>query len=287
VIGKLVREPLLHFLLLGALLFAGHGWLRRGEAGGSEEIVVDAARVAALVAQFERVWQRSPDRSEIDGLVQAFVREEILYREGLALGLDRDDPVVRRRVGQKLAFLADGAGPEPPGEADLEAWLRDHAADYAIPARYSVRQVFFDPARRGAALGAAMDAARSALASGRGPAAELGDATLLPAALERVPLSELEKVFGGEFAQAVAALPPGSWQGPIQSGYGAHLVLVEAREEASAPALAAVRAEVERDWLRSRAEASSEAFYRKLRERYSVRFEPPEAKGSRVAVSSP
>lgn len=263
---RLLREPLLHFLLLGALLFAAYGWLGRGTSEVPGEIVVDAARAESLAAQFQQVWQRPPTPQEREGLIETFVREEILYREGLALGLDRDDPVVRRRVGQKLSFLADGLAPEEPTETELQVWLAEHAAVYAIEPRYSLRQVFFDPARHG-------DGLDRVLADARVAADPLGDATLLPRALERARASEIESAFGRDFATAIAGLPTGAWEGPVRSAFGVHLVRVEAREEARAPALDEVRAAVERDLLRARTEAQSEAFYRKLRERYTVRFE--------------
>ncbi|MGH8691779.1 MAG: peptidyl-prolyl cis-trans isomerase [Burkholderiales bacterium] len=278
----------MHFLLLGALLFGAYGWLNRGALEAPDEIVVDAGRVASLSAQFERVWRRPPTPQELDGLIQTFVREEIFYREGLAMGLDRDDPVVRRRIGQKMAFLAEGLTPQAPSEGELQAWLDAHATDYAIEPRYSLRQVFFDPARRGDALEADLVKARAAL---QGEAAavgtdRLGDATLLPAALRRARASEIESVFGRDFAQALAQLTTGVWQGPVRSGYGVHLVMVEAREEAYTPTLDAVRAHVERDLLRARTEQASEAFYRELRERYTVRIEASAADGAPARIAA-
>ncbi|MEB2345315.1 MAG: peptidyl-prolyl cis-trans isomerase [Deltaproteobacteria bacterium] len=269
--GKLFREPLLHFLVLGALLFALYGGIGSGGAEPGGEIVVDAGRIASLEAQFERLWQRRPSAAERAGLVETFVREEVLYREGVALGLDRDDPVIRRRVGQKMGFLADGLAPEAPTDAELQAWLDAHPADYESEARTSLEQVFFDPSRHGAALDGELASAQAALAQGAAARA-LGDRTLLPAALERAPASEVERQFGRAFAAAVAELPAGAWE-PVRSGYGVHLVRVTAREGARRPALDAVRAEVARDLLHERAQEANEAFYQDLRARYTVRIE--------------
>lgn len=269
--GRLLREPLLHFLVLGALLFVVYGWMGGGVTDRTREIVVDAGRIASLQAQFERVWQRPPTAAERAGLVETFVREEVLYREGLALGLDRDDPVIRRRVGQKMGFIADGLAPRAPTEQELQAWLDAHPADYEIEARTSLEQVFFDPQRHGAALDGELGRAQAALAGGAA-AATIGDRTLLPAWLEHVPASEVERQFGRAFATAVAQLPVGAWE-PVRSGYGVHLVRVVAREDAHGPALGAVRAEVERDLLHARAQEANEAFYQELRARYTVRIE--------------
>jgi hypothetical protein len=280
---RILREPLLHFLALGALLFWLYAALNRGALEAPSEIVVDRARLESLAAQFERVWQRPPTAAELEGLVEGFVREEVLYREGLALRLDRDDPVVRRRVGQKMAFLADAQAPAEASEAELQAWLDGHRDEYRVEPRYSLRQVYFDPARRGPRLEADVASARAAL--GRGAEVALGDATLLPASLEAAPGSEIARVFGQEFADAVAALPVGGWQGPLASSYGVHLIELHAREEGRTPALAEVRPAVERDLLRARADEAGEAFYRSLRERYTVRSETdPETAASRTGA---
>jgi hypothetical protein len=268
---RILHEPLLHFLLLGALLFWLYGALNRGALDAPSEIVVDRARVESIAAQFQRTWQRPPTAQEMQGLIDSWVREEVFYREGLALRLDRDDPVVRRRVGQKLTAMADVQTPVEASEAELQAWLVAHPDDYRMEPRYQLRQVYFNPERHGERLEAEVAAARTALE--RGSKAALGDATLLPGSLDRAPASEVANTFGQDFAAALAALPVGEWQGPVQSGYGVHLVQISAREPGRIPRLSEVRAAVERDLLRARADKSGEAFYQSLRQRYSVRIE--------------
>ena len=129
---RLLAEPLLHFLFLGALLFVLYGWLNRDGLRPNDEVVVDQARVEALAARFERAWQRPPSRNELQGLVDNWIREEIIYREGLSEGMDRDDEVVRRRVVQKMSSLAEGMAADVPSEADLQRWLREHPDDYRV-----------------------------------------------------------------------------------------------------------------------------------------------------------
>jgi hypothetical protein len=256
---------------LGALLFWLYGALNRGALDAPSEIVVDRARVESITAQFQRTWQRPPTAQEMQGLIDSWVREEVFYREGLALRLDRDDPVVRRRVGQKLTAMADVQTPVEASEAELQAWLVAHPDDYRMEPRYQLRQVYFNPERHGERLEAEVAAARTALE--HGSKAALGDVTMLPDALDAATASEVARVFGQEFAEAIAALPVGGWQGPIVSGYGVHLVEINAREPGRIPTLAEVRVAVERDLLRARAEQSGEAFYQSLRQRYSVRIE--------------
>jgi hypothetical protein len=220
--------------------------------------------------QFERVWQRPATKQELQGLVDNWVKEEIFYREGTAMGLDRDDPVVRRRIGQKLEFILESATPPVPTDAELQAWLDAHPHDYRIEPTYSLRQVYFDPARHGARLEADIAAARRTLESGKAVA---GDVTMLPPTMEAVSAIEMTRVFGNEFGEGLRLLPLNSWQGPVRSGYGLHLVELTANEAGRHATLADVRAQVERDLSRARAEEASAAFYDKLRANYAVRIE--------------
>lgn len=270
----LLREPLLHFVVLGGLLFALYGWLQRGAAPAADEIVVTRGHVQSLQAQFQRTRQRPATAEELQGLVDHWVREEVFYREGIALGLDRDDTIVRRRVAQKVEFIADGATPAEPTVRELQEWLDAHPTDYVAEPRYSVRQVFFDPQRRGVRLQADVAAARRALQ--RGSPAD-GDATLLPATLRDARATEVARTFGDDFARALEALPVGTWQGPVHSAYGVHLVEITAREAGRLATLADVRAAVERDLLQARTRAANEAFYRRLRAKYTVRIEAADA----------
>jgi hypothetical protein len=270
VIRRLLREPLLHFFVLGAALFALYGWLNRGALDSPTEIFVSRGQVQSLQAQFERVWQRSVTPEELQKLVDNWVREEIFYREGLAMGFDRDDPVVRRRVGQKVEFLIDSATAPAPGDAELQAWLDAHAADYQIEPVLSFRQVYFDPGRHGANLERSIADARRSLESGK-PVA--GDSTLLPEAMQAAGLSDVQREFGAEFATAIGTLPEAGWHGPVQSSFGLHLVRLEASVPARRAALEQVRAQVERDLLNARARQASEAIYVKLRANYRVRVE--------------
>jgi hypothetical protein len=273
---RVLREPLLHFFLLGAGLFALYGWLHREGFNAPNEIVVSRGQVAVLQQQFERVWQRPPTRDELQGLIDNWVREEIFYREGLAMGLDRDDPIVRRRVGQKVQFIVDSAAPAEPSTEELQRWLDEHVDKYRTEASYSLQQVYFDPARHADHLRSDIEAARRALTRGKVVA---GDSTLLPANLQG-DASEIVRTFGSDFEAALGRLPVGDWQGPVQSGFGWHLVKLSSREAARPATLAEVRAAVERDLMQARTEAANTAYYERLRSNYVVRIEdggPPSA----------
>ncbi|HEY5849771.1 MAG TPA: peptidylprolyl isomerase [Lysobacter sp.] len=268
---RLLREPLLHFLVLGALLFGLYGWLNRDALRSPAEVVVDRAQVQALATQFQRVWQRQPTADELRGLVDHWVREEIIFREGVAGGMERDDEVVRRRVIQKMSFMTDGMAADVPSDADLQAWLRLHGDRYRLPSRYTLQQAYFDPARHGSRLDADIEAATLALR--RNPQARVGDPTLLPTALADASSDDLARTFGERFAAEVADMPDGSWAGPIVSGFGLHLVRIDSRTPGRLPQLAQVRAAVERDLLSERSREAADAFYQGLRKRYTVKME--------------
>jgi hypothetical protein len=279
---SLIREPLVHFLLLGAALFALDAWLRPAAApAGTTEIVVSEARVRNLAQNFRRTWQRPPTREELDGLVESYVREDVLYREALALGLDRDDAIIRRRMQQKMEFVSDEAAAlARPTDEELEAYLKAHAETFRVEPRATFVQVYLDPRKRGPTLQADAKRLRETLERA-GPTADparAGDALmLLEARYEDVPQSELARLFGAEFAQALVKQPIGAWVGPIASGYGVHLVRVEALTPGGVPALNDVRPLVEREWANAKRQALARAFYEKLRAKYAVTVRMPEA----------
>jgi hypothetical protein len=269
-IRPLLREPLLHFLLLGALLFLAYGWLNRAGLSAPDEIVVSQSQVEGLVMQFERVWQRGPTTDERQALIDSWVRDEVFYREALAMGLEQDDPVVRRRLSQKVQFILDtGSQSAAPTDAELQAWLDAHADRYRVEPTYSLRQVYFDPARHGDGVAAALAKAQRALASGN---VSVGDPTMLPAEREG-RATEIERTFGPEFERALRDLPVGGWQGPVRSAFGLHLVELTARTDAREASLAEARPEVARDLMEARTESAQEALYENLRARYEIRIE--------------
>lgn len=275
----LLREPLAHFLALGALLFLFFEWRGGGAGPGSTRIAVTPGLVQHLASGFARTWQRPPTQAELKGLVDEHVKEEIATREATAMGLDQDDTVIRRRLRQKLEFLVeDEVAQAPPTEADLRRWLEQHPLAFQAEPRAALRQVFVSPQRRGAGARVEADRLLARLrAAGPGAATEaLGDPSMLPAELPLGPVSEVARTFGPDFAQGVAALPAGQWSGPVASSYGLHLVLVTARETPPPPALSDVRQLVERELLAERRKAQLEALYTRLLAKYTVTIEMPE-----------
>jgi len=268
-IRRLLQEPLLHFLLIGIALFVVHDQVAAPSRAG-KSIVISEALVEQLARAYEARWTRKASDRELDALVEAHVSDEILYREGMALGLDRDDELIRRRVRQKFEVIAEEESARSmPSDADLEAYLTANAGRFIAPAKVSFEQIFFDHPDD---LERAIDEARRALARGADPA-RLGQASMLPGRVEATAQPLVARDFGAEFARQLEAAPLGQWSGPIRSAFGAHLVRVTAREPAARPELDAVRQAVARDWEGERRESARDENYRRLRARYTVVIE--------------
>jgi hypothetical protein len=266
------REPLLHFLALGAVIFALNAWREKARPmeTSAPRIEVTAAVIDRLCAGYERQFGQAPDAEELRGLVTAHIREEVFCREALALGLDRDDTIVRRRMAQKMEFLTgDLAGVAEPDEAAVREFFEKNAARYARPASVSFRHIYFSKEKRGAKGEAAAREALAALAKGASDEA-MGDAFLHGFEFAERESQEISALFGGEFAAQVATLREGEWSGPVESSYGLHLVRVEARGLLQPASLDAVRATVVRDFNEERRNTANREIFEKLRERYQV-----------------
>lgn len=277
---KILREPLVHFLILGAVIYAASALLTDpADDPASTELVVSAGDVEWMAASWTKRWNRAPTPEELDGLIRQHVRETILYREALSMGLDRDDVVIRRRLAQKLEFLAkDLATMTQPGDEELRGWFDKHHERYLEPMRYTFTQVFFDPDKRGDATLADAEAIKATLASQPDAlvdAGRLGD-RLLQSYYPENDRVEVQRNFGAGFAESLVTLAPGRWHGPVLSGYGVHLVYVHDVVEPPPPEFDVVREQVLQDWTDERRETLNEAFFAGLRERYTVVIESPE-----------
>ena len=272
----LLRDPLVHFLIGGALLFALYGVVGDDSGYLPDRIVVDEARVEGLIAAFQRTWMRPPTKDELDGLVHEFVNEEVLVREGLALGLDRDDPVIRRRLRQKVEFLnTDLVAAEKPTEAELAAFLSSRRDRFEEPARVSFRQIFVSPEPESSAARSRAKEFLGRLRAAGGGAPVVGDRTLLPEAMLRASERDVASVFGEGFAGDLHASTGDDWTGPVASNYGLHLIRVDERLLSRVPELEEIRPEVEREYESvQRAEATQRVLQR-LRERYEIEIRMP------------
>ena len=268
---QLLSEPILHFLLLGILLFAGYRWRAPGDSTG-RVIVITQGVVDDLVIQHVAARGREPSATELNRLIESYVHDEIFYREGVKLGLDRDDLVVKRRVRQKIELIEEDASTRTPTDADLSAYLAANPARFAQPAVLTFEQVFLGSSTNGPDIVRAVAITYEALRNGTDPK-RLGTPTLLPNSLIETPSDLVARDFGANFAAALETIPIGEWSGPIDSSFGAHYVRVSDRTPAVAPPLGAVRDQVVREWendrrLRARADA-----YGRMRREYEVSIE--------------
>jgi parvulin-like peptidyl-prolyl isomerase len=279
----LLREPLVHFLLIGGALFGVYALAPDDRAGPatSKEIRLTLDEIAQLTLLHQSQWRRPPTPQELRRLVENKVQQEILYREALAMGLDKDDEIVKRRMAQKMQFLAeDVAAAREPKTTELRSWFEKNSAKFAQPPRLSFRHLYFSPDRRGHR---ARDDAREALARLAGQPVDAKIAGPLADPFmsqdyyrDRAP-DYIAKEFGPPFALAVAKLAPGSWQGPIESGFGWHLVFVDTVIPGRVPAFEEIEADVRTAWLGEQKALAWEKSYKEMRANYTVLLPAPPA----------
>jgi hypothetical protein len=269
----IAREPLVHFLVLGALLFLLYRPApRAGAADG--RIVVSAGRVEQIATVFAKTWMRAPTTEELRGLIREHVLEEVAYREALAMGLDRDDPIIRRRLKQKLDFLTeDEADLLEPGSDVLAAFLGAHAESFREPPRSTFEQVFASRDRRGEETEAVARRWLAALESGE---TVDGDPTLLPLTLERATPAQIDARFGAGFAAELDELPVERWA-LLSSTFGTHLVRVSQRLPGRLPGLDEIRPDVEREWSSAQRQERRARREAEMLERFDIVVEWPRA----------
>jgi hypothetical protein len=272
---RFFSEPLLHFLVIGAALFVFYDLTREQGSDAPNRIVVSSGQVEQLAANFERARMREPTESELAGLVENHVREEVFYREALAMGLDQNDPLVRQRMRLKLEFILEDLSAEAVSDEQLAAFLKEQSDQFRRQPQISFEQVYLNPDKH-TDPDAAAKTMLDRLNDGVAPES-LGDSTLLPYAYTLARQDEIERAMGKQFAREVAGLVPGDdWVGPVYSEFGAHLLQVSDRVDARLPELAEIRAEVERDYLSQRRDELKSLVYEKLRAGYEVTIESAE-----------
>jgi hypothetical protein len=286
---RLLKEPLLHFLLLGAAIFVAYGLVSKRSSGEPGKIVITQGQVEAMALGFSRAWQRPPTREELEALIRDRVQEEVYCREAMAIGLDKDDTVVRRRLRQKMEFVTDDiAALAEPSDEELSTYLKAHADTFGVQRQFTFSQVYLNPERHGENL--ARDTAQLLTqlqqAGDEADLSQLGDSFLLEHQFQSLLASEVVKQFGDKFATKLSEVLSGQWQGPLESGYGVHLVWISERTEGRVPALAEVRDAVRREWANARRLETNEKFYQELLKRYVVTIERPSpAEEKRIAAA--
>ncbi len=277
-IDKLLREPLLHFLVIGAGLFFVFNQVGDLKVGTDNRIVITQTDLDRLDAVWLRRMGRPPTSQDRKLQLDHYIREQVLYREALAMGLDKDDAVVKKRMAQKLEFLfEDIATPPEPDDVQLQAYLEKHPEKFRRPARYTFSHVYLNTSKRG---DKALDDAKLLLARLQQGAHKIdvsatGDALMLDHHYTDTSQPEVTRIFGEQFSEKLNRIEPGQWTGPIDSPYGVHLVNVQQRTDTRLPKLAEIRDQVKREYIFDWQRDANEQFYDNLRKRYEVIVEQP------------
>ncbi|MFC1702665.1 peptidyl-prolyl cis-trans isomerase [Pseudomonadota bacterium] len=272
---RLFKEPLIQFLIIGAGIYGAYAMFATPEENFRDTLVhVDSNRINGFISEWEARWNRPPTREEIDGLIQSYIKEDVLYRQAISMGLNEDDPITRRRMAQKLEFLtSDLAMMVQPAEGELEQYFNDNSEAYRAPDRMTFSQVFFDPDSRGnSTLGDAAAALLELQAAGA-PTEEslqVGDGFMLQSDFVSVTATEAARQMGTGFVEAVVQLEPGSWHGPVLSGYGVHLVYVYRYEKSPPAVFEDVQAAVLENWQFEQREQFNADFLENLKTRYEI-----------------
>ncbi|MFV8783863.1 peptidyl-prolyl cis-trans isomerase [Microbulbifer sp. SA54] len=268
------RDPSLHFALIGAALFGINSLFSSSDSIDTESIVISESRIDHLAALFERGWQRPPEPQELQGLIDDYVREEVLYREAIRQGLDKNDTVIRRRLRMKMEFLAkDLVEAIEPSDAILQDYYQQRIDHYTQPAEYSFEQIFLDSDKRPQVAEDARIALTQLVAGA--DYRELGDNNLLQHSFSKLSSERIDRVFGGSFSLQLAELQPDQWAGPLTSAYGEHLVRITYYQPQQVPELAEIRADVLRDWQIEEQKKILQTQYETLRAKYQIEIASP------------
>jgi peptidyl-prolyl cis-trans isomerase C len=269
----LLRDPLVHFLAIGALLFAVFAW--RGDGESAQRVRIAASQVEQISRNAALLEGRPPTPNEIDQLLEPVIRDEVYYREALALGLDVGDDEVRDRLIDKMRYLTENlADPEPASLDELQAFFASERERFTIPELATFDQVFFSPSQRGNALEADVSASLTALVSGAEPA-ELGDRTPLESRLQDATRERVRVLFGDSLTLAVFSDPENVWQGPFTSDFGLHLIRVIERQPARLPEFSEIEEQVRAIYGDDRRREANEAAYQAMRSRYEIVIDWP------------
>jgi parvulin-like peptidyl-prolyl isomerase len=278
IIKNIIRNPLLHFFILGVLIYVAFGSFSVQEYSDSQRtIVVSPTTINWLEDTWEKRWNRPPTKEELNGLINQYIRETILYREALALQLDKNDIIVRRRLAQKFEFLTQDLIEVPkPSDEELAVFFNENINKYKIPDSTTFTHIFFDPDKRGDKTLDDAEESKAKLNKLDQPPTELdqfGDNFMLQSYYPEKSEQEISKLFGTQFAKEVSELSPGQWNGPVLSGYGTHLVYVNGRNVAQDPEFDNVKELVKEDWSDKKREEINDQFYTDLLSSYEVIIE--------------
>ena len=272
VFKQFIRDPFAHFILIGAGLFGLYA-LVNDEEIVPNRIIISAADIQGTANQWQQKWHRAPSESELLKVIEQQIREEIYYREALALDLGRDDPIIRRRLAEKMEFIAsDLLVPSDPSDKELAAYLTANPDKFESPVRLSFSHIFYSADNLSRERQSSQEALLIRLNESADPKeySGLGDSFNHKQHYEQIADYQIARIFGRRFEEQLIALPVGQWLGPIESGYGQHLVRIDDRIDAKLPPLKDIRDKVLPYWRAQQQQRSNDSLYAKLRENYQI-----------------
>jgi len=283
VVGRIIRNPLFHFILIGALIYVFYGFLSEKaiDSGESDRtITVTKGEIALMVDSWQKRWNRPPTEKEKDGFINAYIKEMVFYRVALEMGLDKNDVTVRRLLGQKLQFITnDLIRPQEPGEDELKVYFKNNIDKYTSPERVTMTQIFFDPDLREEQTLSDAEKTIGLLNSidiKSVKANKYGDRLMLQNYYPNRTEAEIAKFFGSEFAKSIMELKTNEWNGPILSGYGTHIVYLHSRQKSQPPDFDEVRDLVLQNWVDEKKQELNDLYYQGLVARYDIVIEDSE-----------
>ena len=271
-LSTLLREPLFHFLLIGAVIFLLFSQINTTEDENDKQIIITKEKIENLENAWIKAKGRQPSAEEMKQQLEYDIREQVLYREAMAMGLDKDDMIIRRRLSQKMKYLFDDLSVvDKPSDAALKKFVSEHPSKFTKPATISFSQVYLDPKEHGDRLEVdAKDLLMELNATTIKETIGFGDRSLLPYEFSNERESDIRGMFGEAFVKQVFKAKTDSWQGPFSSAYGLHLIYIKTRSNAYLPPLSAMRDRVERVWISTKQREANEIFYQSLLERYEI-----------------
>ncbi len=270
---KLLKEPLLHFVLIGAVFFLLYSWVGTDQTEKGH-ITIDESDLDEIVSKFDMQWKRAPTEAELIAIVAKRVEEEVFYQEALLMNLDHNDEIIKRRLSQKMQSLSnDIASVIEPTDKELQAHYKNHSDRYMQEASFTLYQVFFSPDKRNNWRKDAELALPSIQQMNMEDALQIGDAIALPKVFKNTTEFHIERQMGSSFTQALKAIETGSWSGPIESGYGAHLVYIESKEEEKVAPFATVKKQVLEDLNFDKQQEVQSQVYKSLEKKYTIEID--------------
>ena len=270
--STLLREPLFHFLLIGAVFFFIFSQMNTGEDENEQQIIISKAKIETLTNAFTKVKGRLPTTKEMKKQIEYTIREEVLYREAMAMGLDKDDMIIRRRLTQKMKYLFDDLSVvSKPSEEELKKFVAKHPNKFMKPATISFAQVYFNPNEHETDIEedakVLLEKLRTSMIIN---SMGLGDRSLLPYDFQNKRKTDIDNIFGKEFTKQAFSSPTNTWEGPFESAYGLHLIYIHERREDHLPPLADIRERAQREWMSLKQDEANEIFYQGLYQRYEI-----------------